>query len=60
MHWRTPFPPKRPAVLAELLAVMRRSFHPDQVMAPKPDELPDELPPAPASEPLPDRVPTKA
>ena len=54
MHWRTPFPPKRPSVLAELLAVVRGSLRPDvvladQVMAGKPAELPpavaaDEVP----------------
>lgn len=51
MHWRTPFPPKRPSVLAELIAVLKGSLSPSQVMAPKPDEaLPDELP---AAEPAP-------
>jgi len=45
MHWRTPFPPKRLSVLAELIEVMRRSLHPDEVMADKTAELPDELPP---------------
>jgi hypothetical protein len=44
MHWRTPFPPKRLSVLAELLAVVRSALHPEQVMTGKPAELPDELP----------------
>jgi hypothetical protein len=53
MHWRKPFPPKRPSVLAELVAVVRTSLHPEKVMAPPPAiELPDELPAAePAGEP---------
>jgi hypothetical protein len=47
MHWRKPFPPKRPSVLAELIAVVRTSLHPEKVMAPPPAvELPDELPAA--------------
>ena len=50
MHWRTPFPPQRPSVLAELLAVLRRSLQPDQVMADKSADLPDELPPAMAAD----------
>lgn len=44
MHWRTPFPPKRPSVLAELIALFRGGLSPEKVMAP---ELADELPPAP-------------
>lgn len=47
MHWRTPFPPKRPSVLTELIAVMRASLHPGNVMAPEAVTQPDELPPAP-------------
>jgi hypothetical protein len=52
MHWRRPFPPKRPSVLAEVIAVVRTSLHPEKVMAPPPAvELPDELPAAlPADE----------
>jgi hypothetical protein len=50
MHWRKPFPPRRPSVLAELIAVVRTSFRPDKMMAPPPVELPDELPAAPSSE----------
>jgi hypothetical protein len=47
MHWRTPFPPKRASVLAELIVVMPASLHPDKTMTPETTaELPDELPPA--------------
>jgi hypothetical protein len=46
MHWRTQFPPKHASALAEVIAVFRTSFHPETVMA---SELPDELPPAPAT-----------
>ncbi len=50
MHWRTPFPPKRPSLLAELIAVVRASLSAERVMAPDPAEtLPDELP---AAEPV--------
>jgi hypothetical protein len=50
MHWRTPFPPKRPSVLAELIAVMKSSLAPAQVLTPPPPAaLPDELP---AAEPV--------
>jgi hypothetical protein len=49
MHWRTPFPPKRPSVLAELIAVVRASLHPEKVMAPA-AEMPHELPAPPAPE----------
>ena len=48
MHWRTQFPPKHASVLAELIAVVRNSFHPELVMA---SDLPDELLPAPAMTP---------
>jgi hypothetical protein len=53
MHWRTPFPPKRPSVLAELIAVVRASLAPEQVIKSDPAaSLPDELPAAePAPEP---------
>lgn len=56
MHWRKPFPPKNASVLAELIAVVRTSLHPEKVMAEKVPqtpavELPDELPAAePADE----------
>ena len=40
-------------MLAELLAVVRRSLHPDVVMADKSAELPDELPPAVAADEVP-------
>lgn len=50
MHWRKPFPPKRASVLAELIAVLRQSLHPDTAMAKSEDApadlLPHELPPA--------------
>lgn len=49
MHWRKPFPPKRPSMLSELSAVVRGAFRPEKVLAPPP-ELPDELPPAPVHE----------
>lgn len=63
MHWRKPFPPKNASVLAELIAVVRTSFHPENVMAgkvaPPAVDLPDELPAAePAVEAPP--APTKA
>ena len=45
MHWRKPFPPKRPSVLSELIALMRGSMKPETLLAPAP-ELPDELPAA--------------
>lgn len=43
MHWRTPFPPKRPSLLAEMIALFRGGLSPEKVMAP---ELADEIPPA--------------
>lgn len=49
MHWRTQFPPQRPSVLAELMAVFRSSLRPETVMA---TALPDELPPAPEKDTL--------
>ena len=54
MHWRTPFPPRRPSLLAELIGVFRASFSPERAMTPDPAEfLPDELPPAETA-PLPE------
>jgi hypothetical protein len=55
MHWRTPFPPKRLSVLAELMTVFRKSFDGEPAPA-----LPDELPPACEIEPLTNDAPAPA